>query len=80
VPTNILFIGCSASLAWWRESRTAIWVSRSGDGPYYLLFSFIMIAAAVEGSVLFLQRALIALPLSCHCIGGENTLSGLVLL
>ena len=43
----------------WRDSRTAIWVSRSGDGPYYAALAGILIAATVEGSTVFLQRALI---------------------
>lgn len=44
---------------WWRDSRLAIWVSRSGDGPYYALLALVMVMTAVEGSLLFLQRALI---------------------
>lgn len=44
---------------WGRDSRLAIWVSRSGDGPYYAALASFFIIAAVEGSVLFLQRALI---------------------
>ncbi|RUO33049.1 phosphatase PAP2 family protein [Aliidiomarina soli] len=45
---------------WGRDSRLAIWISRSGDGPYYAALASLFIVAAVEGSVLFLQRALIA--------------------
>ncbi|MBA3988387.1 phosphatase PAP2 family protein [Aliidiomarina maris] len=44
---------------WWRDSRLAIWVSRSGDGPYYAALAGVMVAVAVEGSMIFLQRALI---------------------
>lgn len=44
---------------WWRDNRLAIWISRSGDGPYYALLLGVMVLTTVEGSQLFLQRALI---------------------
>ncbi|RTE87588.1 phosphatase PAP2 family protein [Aliidiomarina sp. B3213] len=43
-----------------RKSRLAFWLSRSGDGPYYALFTLLVIIATLEGSWLFLQRALLA--------------------
>lgn len=43
-----------------RKSRLAFWLSRSGDGPYYALFAIFAGIAAFEGSVLFIQRALLA--------------------
>ncbi|RUO26154.1 phosphatase PAP2 family protein [Aliidiomarina minuta] len=44
---------------WWRDSSLALWVSRSGDGPYYVLVLAIIVTLAVEGSVTFMQRTLI---------------------
>ena len=44
---------------WCRDSRIALWISRSGDGPYYAALAGLLIAVAVEGSTLFLHRALI---------------------
>lgn len=43
-----------------RKSRLAFWLSRSGDGPYYALFALFAGIAAIEGSILFIQRALLA--------------------
>lgn len=43
-----------------RRSRLAFWLSRSGDGPYYALFALFAGIAAVEGSMVFIQRALLA--------------------
>lgn len=43
-----------------RQSRLAFWVSRSADGPYYALFALFTAIAAVEGSIVFIQRALLA--------------------
>lgn len=44
----------------WRDSRLAIWVSHSGNGPYYAVLAGGMVIATVEGSMVFLQRTLIA--------------------
>ncbi|MGX5913629.1 phosphatase PAP2 family protein [Aliidiomarina sp. Khilg15.8] len=45
---------------WVRERHFAVWVSRTGDGPYYIVFAAFGIGMAVEGSDLFVQRALVA--------------------
>ncbi|WP_139043584.1 phosphatase PAP2 family protein [Idiomarina sp. A28L] len=46
-----------------RKSRLAFWLSRSGDGPYYALFALLAGIAAFEGSILFIQRVLLAFAL-----------------
>lgn len=58
-----------------RKSRLAFWLSRSGDGPYYALFALFAAIAAVEGSVLFIQRALLAFAIEIPLfIGLKNLL------
>ena len=58
-----------------RKSRLAFWLSRSGDGPYYALFALFAGIAAIEGSVLFIQRALLAFAIEIPLfIGLKNLL------
>lgn len=58
-----------------RKTRLAFWFSRSGDGPYYALFALFAMIAAVEGSWLFVQRALLAFAIEIPLfIGLKHTL------
>lgn len=58
-----------------RKSRLAFWLSRSGDGPYYALFALFSAIAAIEGSMLFIQRALLAFAIEIPLfIGLKNIL------
>lgn len=58
-----------------RKNRLAFWLSRSGDGPYYALFALLSAIAAIEGSMLFIQRALIAFAIEVPLfIGLKNLL------
>ncbi|TRW50082.1 phosphatase PAP2 family protein [Aliidiomarina halalkaliphila] len=57
-----------------RKSRLAFWLSRSGDGPYYALFALFAAIAAVEGSLLFIQRALLAFAIEIPLFMGLKNL------
>ncbi|WP_194755334.1 phosphatase PAP2 family protein [Aliidiomarina indica] len=57
-----------------RKSRLAFWLSRSGDGPYYALFALFAAIAAVEGSLLFIQRALVAFAIEIPLFMGLKNL------
>lgn len=58
-----------------RKTRLAFWLSRTGDGPYYALFALFAGIAAIEGSLLFIQRALLAFAIEVPLfIGLKNLL------